>query len=462
MRETTLRSLVVSLFTLVAACGTAVTLGDAGARDGGPTLDAPHTDSAPSVDTGNTGIAEPDSGLNDATVGDAAIGPDSGVCVPPSTGPAFSGCNPTLGIECDGDWRGTNARTHAEYCTPACSASQCCSPQMGHFMCVARDAAGNCPAADLFPDATMITGNYAVEDQFFAPTSCAIAEGTLGGSGTRRLLRFDTWTPNIGTADMFLGVPDTTSGRFTYSACHGHYHFDSYAGYELLSADGLCVVAVGHKQAFCLEDFYHYPAPLDRSNAQYDCGYQGIERNWQDVYARIYDGQWIDVTGVAPGNYILRVRINTQHLLNETNYDNNVINVPVVIPSSVAMGGDVSMACTAPTRSATRACGLVRAYDGSCTAGATVTVGCSAACGQGSCTGDTIMRVCDTAIGVNCTSNVAIASNDDSGCGTGTCGRGGDCCSHVMFTCPSGGAYTVWTGSYDTAVAATCTLAHVP
>ena len=126
MRETTVRSLVVSLLALVPACSTAVSLDDAGTRDGGPTLDSARTDSAPRVDTG---ITESDTGgASDAALSDAAVGPDSGVCVPPSTGPAFSGCNPTLGIECDGDWRGINARTHAEYCTPACTASQCCSP----------------------------------------------------------------------------------------------------------------------------------------------------------------------------------------------------------------------------------------------------------------------------------------------------------------------------------------------
>ncbi len=423
----------------------------------------------PPAATGDSGPGT-DGGTGETDTG--APPGDSGMttCTPPSVGPGFAGCNPTDGIECDGDWRGTDTRSGAEYCTPACSADECCTPQHGRFACVARDAAGACPAADLFVDAAQITGNYVVEYRNFAADSCAIVEGTLGGSGMRRLLRFDTWTPNQGTADMFLGVPDTTSGRYTYSACHMHYHFDSYAAYELLTPDAACVVAVGHKQAFCLEDFYSWPCggagqpACSQHGAQYDCGYQGIEMGWQDVYGRIYDGQWIDVTGVPPGDYILRVRINTQHLLNESNYENNMIDVPVTIttdPGPVAT--DLTSTCMGATMGLDRACGFTHGYDGSCTAGAMVTLGCSAACGVGSCTGDTVLRVCDSAVGVNCDSVSEIASNDDSGCGTGACdASGGDCCSSVTFTCPSGGAYTVWTGGYDPTVASSCTIAVMP
>ena len=286
----------------------------------------------------------------------------------------------------------------------------------------------------------------------------------------RRLLRFDTWTPNQGNADMFLGVPDTTSGRYTYSACHMHYHFDTYAGYELLSSDGRCVVAVGHKQAFCLEDFYSYPCggagqpACSQRGAQYDCGYQGIEMGWQDVYGRIYDGQWIDVTGVPAGDYILRVRINLDHLLAESDYANNQIDVPVTITTDVGpTPTDLTMPCGRGVVGVDRACGFTHGYDGSCTPGASVTVGCSAACGYGSCTGDTVLRICDTAVGVNCDGAVELINNDDSGCGAGACGMGGgDCCSSATFTCPSGGAYTVWTGGYDPAAASSCTVAVRP
>ncbi len=248
-----------------------------------------------------------------------------GVCIPPEPLRA-GGCNDTDGIECDGDW--------SAECTPACSASQCCSPQRGRFMCVDRDASGNCPAADLWVDGDRITGRYRIERDTFSPTSCEIVEGCVMAPGARRLLRFDTWTPNTGTADMFLGSPSAprTRDHFEYSDCHRHFHFNSYAEYELLTPDRMCVVATGHKQAFCLLDYYAYPGTDDRG-ARYTCSFQGIQRDWQDVYSAGLDCQFVDITDVAPGEYVLRIRINTDHILYETDYANNEIFIPVTIPA---------------------------------------------------------------------------------------------------------------------------------
>lgn len=418
-------------------------------RDGGAPSDAETSaDSGPSADS----EPRPDSGPS----------PDSGppVCMRPEGPPPHPGCHPEMGIECDGDWRGINPATGSEFCAPACSPDQCCTPQGGRFVCQLRDGSGSCPAADLFVDADQITGDYEVVYRTFDPADCAIVEGCVAGPGRRRLLRFDTWTPNVGTADMFLGLPSMDSPHFEHSSCHNHYHFNSYAEYELLSADGECVVATGHKQAFCLLDFYRYPG-MDGSGAMYTCDYQGIQRNWQDVYSRDLDCQWVDVTDVPPGEYQLRIRVNTEHILNETNYANNEIVVPVSITDDP---GVVSTDITAPCAPRApmglgRSCGFTRAYDGACTAGSMVSVGCSAACGLGSCTGDSIMRVCETALGVNCDVSNELTSNDDSGCGGACDAAGGDCCSRAQFTCPGTGRYTVWTAPYQDGDPLTCTIA---
>jgi len=389
-----------------------------------------------------------------------ALWDGGGTCEPPAPASSITGCNPDAGIECDGDWRGINARTGAEYCTPACSDTECCSPQHGNFACVPRDAAGACPAADLFIDRSKIVDDYTIEYRNFREGDCAIVEGCVGGPGIRRLLRFDTWTPNTGTADMFLGQPSRESPNFEYSACHNHYHFNSYAAYELLTPDGSCVTATGHKQAFCLLDFYAYPG-TDGRGGTYNCGYQGIQRDWQDVYSRELDCQWVDVTGVPEGDYLLRIRVNTDHILAETNYENNEITVPVTLTADRGPPAvDLTDACPAGTEGVDRNCGWTRSYDGTCEPGAMVSVGCSALCGHGSCTGDTVMRVCETALGVNCGNGLEFAQNDDSGCGTGDCGMGGDCCSRAQFTCPGTGTYTVWTGGFQAAATdATCNVA---
>ncbi len=369
-------------------------------------------------------------------------------------------CNPTDGIECDGDW--------ADRCTPACAATECCSPQIAlarmsggrpasPFVCVARDAAGNCPAADLWVDDSRITGAYRVEWRHFAADDCAIAEGCVAAEGWRRLLYFDTWTPNTGTADMYLGRPSgADSTHFEYSDCHMHYHFNTYAEYELLGGDG-SVAATGHKQAFCLLDYYRYPG-TDETGAYYTCENQGIGRDWQDVYDSSLDCQWVDVTDVAPGEYSLHIAINTERILLESDYTNNEVRVPVVIPPDDS-SMDVTTACPGEVEGGDRDCGWTRLGAYTCTPGAMVTLGCSAACSLGSCTGDTVLRICDAANDPNCVARYGLGSNDDSGCGSGACGSGGDCCSQAMVTCPAGGRIVAFAGPYRTSGSATCTAA---
>ena len=337
------------------------------------------------------------------------------------------------------------------------------------FECVPRDEDGRCPAADLFVDAARISPR--IEYRYFGPSSCALADGCVAAPGLRRLLRFDTWTPNVGEADIYLGTPGPSSPHFVYSACHRHNHFESYADYELLDPEGECVVAEGHKQAFCLLDHFVYPCDADGSNADptvpdcrtttgYHCSNQGIRRGAQDVYEWDTECQWVDITGVPPGEYLLRVRINTEHILLESDYSNDEIRVPVIVPEGPdAPAIDVASPCETRQFGLDRTCGFTRSFDGACTPGESVTLGCSASCGYGSCTGDPILLVCESRLAESCTSASALASNDASGCGAGECAGGRDCCPSATFTCPETGSYTVWTAPQDSARAAACEIA---
>ena len=119
----------------------------------------------------------------------------------------------------------------------------------------------------------------------FKPTDCAIVEGCVSGSAKRSLMKFDVQTPNIGTADLYLGSP-TNNPAFIFSPCHGHYHLEGYAIYELLNLNGTPVMVnganvVGHKQAFCLEDYEPWAA--NAGPAKYTCANQGISVGWSDV-----------------------------------------------------------------------------------------------------------------------------------------------------------------------------------
>ncbi len=366
-------------------------------------------------------------------------GADAG---PPWTGP---GCNPTDGIECDGDW--------TDRCEPGCEASECCAPVGGSFSCVARGTDGACPAANIWVDTAQIEGDlYSVEWRFFPEDDCAIFEGCVAAPGWRRLLRFATWTPNTGTADLYLGVPDDTVPYFVYSECHDHYHFDGYAEYELRAGDG-SVAAQGHKQAFCLLDFYRYPEG-DERGVIYDCDNQGIQANYQDVYDADLDCQWVDVTDVAPGEYTLHIELNTDRALLESDYDDNVADVTVTIPEDVL--SDVTAPCPARRTGADRDCGWTREGVHTCTPGAMVTASCSAACGVGLCTGDTVLRICESDDPTQCNARQSVAVNDDSGC------NADDVCSRAVFECPASGSFTILTGHWASDdPSSTCTLAFL-
>jgi len=50
---------------------------------------------------------------------------------------------------------------------------------------------------------------------------------------------------------------------------------------------------------------------------------QAISPGCSDIYVSGVDCQWIDVTDVRPGNYVLVVEVNPQQLVKESNFVNN-------------------------------------------------------------------------------------------------------------------------------------------
>ena len=163
----------------------------------------------------------------------------------------------------------------------------------------------------------------------FATNSCEVLEG-CAQPGTRRLLRFTAESRNIGLGDLYLGNP-ATNALFIYATCHGHYHFEQYAQYDLLDTNSN-VVATGHKVGFCLEDVRAWRTDPPAPPVRYNCDNQGIQSGWADVYSSGLPCQYIDITEVPAGDYVLRLTINPDRLLVEERYDNNTILVPVNIP----------------------------------------------------------------------------------------------------------------------------------
>ena len=191
---------------------------------------------------------------------------------------------------------------------------------------------------DLAVDPQRFVSQMEIVDRYFAPEDCAIAEEVVGGSGYRRLLRFDTVLMNRGDGDLVVGDrrdPDNPyAPYFVFHQCHGHYHIKYFSIYELLTPDKQVLVA-GTKQGFCFEDSFKYEG--GGKSHGYDCGGQGITSGWGDWYYKQLVGQWIDITGVPEGDYIVRVSINTGQfspIFDEgQNRYPNVIEVAVRIPS---------------------------------------------------------------------------------------------------------------------------------
>jgi hypothetical protein len=187
---------------------------------------------------------------------------------------------------------------------------------------------------DLTVDPKRFVSQMEIIDRFFDASSCELGEGSVGGTGYRRLLRFDTVLINGGDGDLVVGSPtDPTNpyhSVFFYSACHNHYHIKDFSNYQLLRLDRT-VAAQGHKQAFCLEDLLKYTN--DNKSSGYNCAFQGITTGWADWYFKQLSGQWIDITGVPEGDYIVHVEINFAHTFPEgANKYTNVIETTIHVP----------------------------------------------------------------------------------------------------------------------------------
>ncbi len=186
---------------------------------------------------------------------------------------------------------------------------------------------------DLVVDPQRFVSQMEIVDRNFDNDPCALLEGAVGGTGYRRILRFDTVVMNSGDADLIVGDRSDPNNPFAewfeFAACHGHFHIRDFSVYELLNADRTVVVA-GHKQGFCMEDSLKYDG--GKSNG-YNCAFQGITSGWGDWYFKQLTGQWIDITGVPEGDYIVRVRINTAGTFDEgTNRYANAVETSIHIP----------------------------------------------------------------------------------------------------------------------------------
>eukprot|EP00076_Gallus_gallus_P006292 NP_990812.2 protein-lysine 6-oxidase precursor [Gallus gallus] len=187
---------------------------------------------------------------------------------------------------------------------------------------------------DLVPDPYYIQASTYVQRMSMYNLRCAAEENCLASSAYRAdvrdydnrvLLRFPQRVKNQGTSDF---LPSRPRYSWEWHSCHQHYHsMDEFSHYDLLDASSHRKVAEGHKASFCLEDTscdYGY-------YRRYACTAhtQGLSPGCYDTYNADIDCQWIDITDVKPGNYILKVSVNPSYLVPESDYSNNIVRCDI-------------------------------------------------------------------------------------------------------------------------------------
>ncbi|XP_019646325.1 PREDICTED: lysyl oxidase homolog 1-like isoform X1 [Branchiostoma belcheri] len=187
---------------------------------------------------------------------------------------------------------------------------------------------------DLVPDAALVESTAYTENVALYRLQCAKSENCLSSSAygrgatqdsTRRLLRFSQRTFNEGDADF---LPDSDPSQWEWHACHQHHHsMEVFTYYDLLDERTGKKEAEGHKASFCLED----TGCTFWTDRQYLCntGVQGISAGCWDTYKHDIDCQWLDITDVKPGKYILEISINPERRVRESSFDNNRVRCNV-------------------------------------------------------------------------------------------------------------------------------------
>lgn len=213
--------------------------------------------------------------------------------------------------------------------------------------------------------------------------------GVVQSSASWRL-GFNSAVANLGAGPLMINGhrPDTSSsmvadqavkmsdgstqnypsiGSMIFYVPHNHWHYLGFDHYELRKASDYSMVAPDQKMGFCLGDRFTLNSDGTRTEPPTvigpytwtDCQpgntaalsvSEGMSVGYGDDYTPQLEGQYIDVTGVAPGQYVVVHRVNQDGSVHETNYTNDAASVLINLwPAGYGVAPYLTVLATCPT-----------------------------------------------------------------------------------------------------------------
>jgi Lysyl oxidase len=190
-----------------------------------------------------------------------------------------------------------------------------------------------------------------------------VGRGALVVAGRRA----ETLGPDMSARQLVRTVDGATTEyplrlrlEFVVSETHRHWHLLGFERYELHTPGGE-PVGDDRKTGFCLGDRYdargsvRIPGEPPRAVWTQNCGkndperlrlLQGISPGYGDDYVPTLEGQFIDVTDLPAGRYVLVHRANPEGDIREASYDNNAASVLLELRRRSGSPPDVQVLAT--------------------------------------------------------------------------------------------------------------------
>jgi len=164
-------------------------------------------------------------------------------------------------------------------------------------------------------------------------------------SGEPNLVTFENLVQRIYWSDG-RAPEDRVADTYEFHPAHAHFHYRNFAVSSLsrVEPDGTkTVVARGRKNGFCMVDVentwfgrrgdaartYRPPACLAPTHGEENIN--GISRGWADVYNWYLADQYIEVSGLADGDYVLETVADPAATVAESDDTNNCSAVLITL-----------------------------------------------------------------------------------------------------------------------------------